>query len=137
MLIGNHYFSSETKPEVIKAYFHHLGNILDINNTCIILLGDFNAPGSNWESGAPLTKCHYYSKLKGDAKYTSTSLLGLRQCVEAGDSVNTLDLLFANFSNLKLVPADSGLVMPVTYHPPFSIGLQPHMIGQAHMKLLL
>jgi hypothetical protein len=39
-----------------------------------------------------------------------------------------LDLVFANFSDLKLVPADSGLVMPDTYHPPFSTDvLLPHV----------
>jgi hypothetical protein len=32
-----------------------------------------------------------------------------------------LDLVFANFSDLKLVPADSGLVTPDIYHPPFSM----------------
>jgi hypothetical protein len=39
-----------------------------------------------------------------------------------------LDLVFANLSDLKLVPADSGLVTPDTYHPPFSIDvLLPHV----------
>jgi hypothetical protein len=128
MLIGNHYFSPETRTEVISAYFHNLENILDINDDGVILLGDFNAPGFNWEIGAPLPKCHYYSKLKGDAIYTSTCLLGLRQGVEAVDSINMLDLVFANFTDVKLVPADSGLVTPDTYHPPFSIDvLLPHV----------
>jgi hypothetical protein len=91
-------------------------------------LGDFDAPGFNWETGAPLPKCHYYSKLKGDAMYTSTCLLGLRQCVEAVDSINLLDLVFANFTDLKLVPVDSHLVTPDTYHPPLSIDvLLPHI----------
>jgi hypothetical protein len=44
MLVGNHYFSPETKPEVISAYFHHLKNILDTNNDRVILLGDFMLP---------------------------------------------------------------------------------------------
>jgi hypothetical protein len=75
-----------------------------------------------------LSKCHYYSKLKGDAIYTSTCLLGLKQCVEAVDSIKLLDLVFANFTDLKLVPVDSGLVTPDTYHPPFSIDvLLPHI----------
>jgi hypothetical protein len=39
-----------------------------------------------------------------------------------------LDLVFANFSDLKLVPVDSGLVTHDTYHPPFSIDvLLPHI----------
>jgi exonuclease III len=65
ILIGNHYFPPDTKPEVITDHFRHLENTLDTNNTRAILLGDLNAPNFNWESGAPLPKCHYYSKLKG------------------------------------------------------------------------
>jgi hypothetical protein len=121
MLTGNHYFPPDTKPEVITEYFHRLENTLDTNNTSIILLGDFNAPGFNWESGTPLLKCHYYSKLKGDAIYSSTYFLGLRQCVEAVDSLNLLELVFANFTDLKSVPAYSGFVTPDTYHLPLSI----------------
>jgi hypothetical protein len=71
MLIGNHYFSPEDKPEIITAYFHHLENILDTNNTCVILLGGINAPGFNLEIGTLLLKRHYYANLKGDAIYTS------------------------------------------------------------------
>jgi hypothetical protein len=64
---------------------------------------------------------------EGDAIYTS-KCLGLRQCVETVDSINMLDLVFENMSDLKLVPADSGLVTPDTYHPPFSIDvLLPHV----------
>jgi hypothetical protein len=121
MLTGNHYFSPDIKPEVITHYCRHLENTLDTNNTRVILLGDFNAPGFNWESGTPLPNSHYYSKLKGDAIHTSTCLLGLRQCVEAVDTLNMLDLVFANFTDLKSVPADSGLVAPDKYHPPLNI----------------
>jgi hypothetical protein len=32
-----------------------------------------------------------------------------------------LDLVFANFTDLKSVPADSGLVAPDKYHPPLNI----------------
>jgi hypothetical protein len=70
----------------------------------------------------------YYSKLKGSAIYTSTCLLGLRQCVEAIDTPNMLDLVFANFTDLKTLPTDSGLVTPDTYHPIFSIDVSlPHV----------
>jgi hypothetical protein len=127
MLIGNHYFSPDTKPEVIADYFRHLENNLDTNNTRVILLGDFNAPGFNWESGTLLPKCNFYSKLKGEAIYTSTCLLGPRQCVEAFDTLNMLDLNFAIFTDLMSVPADSGLVAPDKYHPPLSINvIFPH-----------
>jgi hypothetical protein len=32
-----------------------------------------------------------------------------------------LDLIFANFTDIKSVPTHSGLVTPDTYHPPLSI----------------
>jgi hypothetical protein len=82
------------------------------------------------------SKCHYYSKLKGDAIYTPTNLLGLRQCVEAVDSVNMFDLVITNFTNLKLVPVDSGLVTPDTHHPPFSIDvLLPHVNNNLNSEI--
>jgi hypothetical protein len=121
VLIGNHYFSPDTKPEVITDYFRHLENSLNTNNTRGSLLGDFNAPGGNWESGTPLPNCHDQSKLKGDAIYTSTCFLGLRQYVETVDTLNMLYLFFANFTDIKSVPTGSGLVTPDTYHPPLNI----------------
>jgi hypothetical protein len=39
-----------------------------------------------------------------------------------------LDVVFANFADLKFVLADSGLVTPGTYHPPLSIDVfWPHV----------
>jgi hypothetical protein len=115
MLIGNHYFSPDTKPEVITNYFRHLENCLDTNNIRVNLLGDFNAPGFKWESGTLLPKSHFCSKLKGDAIYTSTCFLGLRQYVEA------VDLIFANFADMKSFDTHTGMVTPDTYHLPLSI----------------
>jgi hypothetical protein len=100
------------------------------------LLWDFSAPGFNWETEALLSKCHYYSKLKGDVTYTSTLLLVLRQCVEAAGSINRLDLVFANFSDLKLVPAHSVLFTPVTYNPPFIVDvLLPHVNNNLNSEI--
>jgi hypothetical protein len=39
MLTGKYYFSPDTKPEVISKYFHNHENILDTNNTRVILWG--------------------------------------------------------------------------------------------------
>jgi hypothetical protein len=54
LLVGNHYFSPDTKLEVISEYFCLIENLLDTNNFCVIILGDFNAPGFIWERGSPL-----------------------------------------------------------------------------------
>jgi hypothetical protein len=124
ILIGNHYFPPDTKPEVITDYFRHHENTLDTNS-----------PGFNWDSGTLLPKCYYYSKLKGDAKYTSTCLLGLRKCVEIIDTPNMLDLDFANFTDLNSVSADSDFVTSATYHPPLSIDVfLPHFINNLNYE---
>jgi hypothetical protein len=89
--------SPDVRPQAIADYFRHLENTLDTNSFRIILLGDFNAPGFKWVRGSSLPNCCYYSKLKGDAIYTSACLLGLRQLIKLADSRNLLDLVFANF----------------------------------------
>jgi hypothetical protein len=58
---GNNYFFRDTKPEVTTD----CGHILDTNSFKVVLLGDFNSPGFNWESGPRLPSWHYYSNLKG------------------------------------------------------------------------
>jgi hypothetical protein len=113
LLIGNHYFPPDVRPQAIADYFHLLENTLDTNNYRVILLGDFNASGFSWARGSSLPNCHYYSKLKDDAIYTSTTLLGLCQLVEAADNCNLLDLVFANFSDLMPVLADSDWSTPI------------------------
>jgi hypothetical protein len=95
--------------------------MFNTNNFRVILLCDFNAPSFNWGCGTSLPSSHHYSKLKGDAIYTSACLLGLRQLVEAADSLNLLDLVFANFLDLTSAPTDFGLIKPDTYHPPLII----------------
>jgi hypothetical protein len=65
----------------------------------------------------------YYSKLSGDAIYTSTCLLNLQQCIEAVGSSSLLDLVFTNFSDYDITFPDSGIIKPDTYHPPMVIGI--------------
>jgi hypothetical protein len=79
LLIGNNYFSPDVKPDIICEYFSHLENKLDSTNYRVILLGDFDVPGFDWEGGLPRENCQFYSKVRGDAIYTSTCFLGLGQ----------------------------------------------------------
>jgi hypothetical protein len=121
LLIGNQYFPPDTKPEVITNYFRSLENKLDTHNFRVIMVGDFNTPGFDWNRGLSVPGCHYYSKLKGDAIYASTCLLNLHQCIDAVDSSNLLDLIFSNFSDIGITFLDSGIIKPDTYHPPLVI----------------
>jgi hypothetical protein len=102
LLIGNHYFPPDTKPEVITNYFRSLEDKLDTNNFRVVIVGDFNAPGFDWDHGLSAPDCHYYSKLRGDAIYTSTCLLNLQQCIDAVGSSNLLDLVFTNLNDYNI-----------------------------------
>ena len=60
LLIGNHYFPPDALPSTIDNYFCILKSKLDSKNCCVVLLGDFNNPGFNWECGLPLSKSRCY-----------------------------------------------------------------------------
>jgi hypothetical protein len=110
-------FPPDTKPEIIANYFRFLENKLDTHNFRVIMVGDFNTPGFDWKCGLSLSNSHYYSKLKGDAIYTSTCLLNLNQCIDNAGSSNLLDLIFSNLSDLCITPVAPGLLKPDNYHP--------------------
>jgi hypothetical protein len=76
LLIGNHYFPPDASPNTVLNHFSFLENKLDTKNYRVILMGDFNTPGFDWECGLPVPNYHYYPKLRGDAIYTFMCLLG-------------------------------------------------------------
>jgi hypothetical protein len=99
LLIGNHYFPPDTKPEIIINYFCSLEDRLDTKNFRVVMVGDFSTPGFDWNRGLSDPDSHYYSKLRGDAIYTSTCLLSLHQCIDTVGSSNMLDLVFSNLGD--------------------------------------
>jgi hypothetical protein len=121
LLIGNHYFPPDTKPEIIANYFRFLENKIDTHNFRVIVVGDFITPGFDWKFGLSLPNSHYYSKLKRDAIYTSTCLLNLNQCIDNVGSSNLFVLIFSNLSDLGITPVDPGLLKPDNYRPPLII----------------
>ncbi|PNF43033.1 hypothetical protein B7P43_G08782 [Cryptotermes secundus] len=129
LIIGNHYFSPDTKLEVIANYFRSLEDRLDTKNFRVVIVGDFNAPGFDWNHGLAVPDCHYYSKLRGDAIYTSTCLLNLQQCIDSVGSSNLLDLVFTNFNDYNITFPDSGIIKPDTYHPPMVIGISLPLVN--------
>jgi hypothetical protein len=107
--------------KLLLITFAFLENNLDTQNFRVILMGDFNSPRFDWKRGLSQANCHYYSKLKGDAIYTSTCLLDLRQRTDVVGGSSLLDLAFTNFSELRINFIDSGIIKHDAYHPPFVI----------------
>jgi hypothetical protein len=129
LLIGNHYFPPDTKPDVITNYFRTLEDRLDTKNFRVVLVGDFNTPGFDWKHGLSDPDCHYYAKLRGDAIYTSTCLLGLHQCIDAVGGSNMLDLVFSNFNDFEITIPDSAIIKPDNYHPPMVIDVSLPLVS--------
>jgi hypothetical protein len=80
--------------------------------------GDFNVSNFDWERDLPLPPCYFYSKLKGDAMYTSACLLSPIQCLLTDSS---LDPVFTNFSPVNTFFPDVGVVKPNSCHLPIVI----------------
>jgi hypothetical protein len=85
------------------------------------LLGDFNAPGFDWNYGLPSPNCHFYTKLKGDVIHSSTCFLGLNQHNYPDSGSNLLDLVFSIFFYLSVDHAEHCLVQPDHFHSPLII----------------
>jgi hypothetical protein len=117
LLIGNHYLHPDTTPEITANYFRFLENKLDTHNFRVIVVGDFNIPGLDWKPSLSLLNPHYYSKLKGDAIYTSRCLPSLSQCIDTTRNSYLLDLIFSDLNDLCITPVDHGLVKADNYHP--------------------
>ncbi|PNF19791.1 hypothetical protein B7P43_G14658 [Cryptotermes secundus] len=121
LLIGNHYFAPDIKVDIINNYFNFLENSLDTLNYRVLLLGDFNVPGYDWDNGFPSPTSHFYTKLRGDVIYSAVCYLGFSQYNHPVNGLNLLDLVFSNFGNFSLISVDQGLVHPDPFHPPFII----------------
>jgi hypothetical protein len=101
-LIGNYYFSPDTKVDILNNYFTFLEIALDTLNFLVLLLWDFNVPGLDWYSGLPSANCYYYARLKGEVICSSICLLGLSQYNYSEAGVNLLDLVFPNFADFTI-----------------------------------
>ena len=60
LLTGNHYFSLNTDVKITENYFNSLESLLNTNESRIILVGDFNFPGSDWINGYSLDNSHFF-----------------------------------------------------------------------------
>jgi hypothetical protein len=124
LLIGNHYFAPHTSVDTIKQYFCSLENVLNTYNFRVLVVGDFNVPGFDWKLGLSSSSSYSYIKLKGEAIYTSTYLLGLSQHNYSRNNGNLLDLIFSNITDFSINFDVQSLVHPDVYHPPFVTELQ-------------
>jgi hypothetical protein len=124
LLKGNLYFSPDTTAEKLKGYFGYLERVLNSHNFHVLLLGDFiilyltgnvdyhlpftlhhytiitclsHYTTTLLSPAVHITLLHYCNKLKGEAIFSSTSLVGLTQHTYFHKSGDLLELAFSNF----------------------------------------
>jgi hypothetical protein len=87
------------------------------------VLGDFNAPGFDWNYGLPSPDCHFFSKLEGDLIHSAICFLNLNQHNYPNNGSNLLDLVFSppNSADLAVDHAEYGPVQPDHFHSFFII----------------
>jgi hypothetical protein len=64
LLVGSHYFSPDTKVDIILQYYSFLENNLDTQNHNGVLVGDFNIPNFDRE-GHAFTNLSLLIQVKG------------------------------------------------------------------------
>jgi hypothetical protein len=127
LLVGNHYFSPDISPTVIKEYFDNIEDILDVSKYRVIMLGDFNVPGIYWPSQALDKSINYYAKRKALDLFQFMDNTCLKQHnlhVPRGCK-SVLDLVLSN-SDVKVEREFDYLVPPDKPHDPLGIVLQIH-----------
>lgn len=83
-----------------------------------------NVPGFQWERAPCLLKIvNFFPKLRGNVTYTSTCFLGLGWYIDVDYSINFLNLVSGNISDLHITFPVTFVVKPVVYHPPLAIEL--------------
>lgn len=117
LLIGNHYFPPDTCVLAIKNYFNFLENNIDSSKFRTLLIGDFNVPGFNWETGSCIPNTPYYSKIKALDIYTTMSILNFSQVNFSLQPKKLLDLVFCNFLDVDVNISDISLVPEDPLHP--------------------
>ena len=89
----------------------------------ILILGDFNAPGINWQNRS-VNHSNFYIEQRGLKLLELASILDCEQHNRSYDETNkakVLDIALTNIQDVYLDSKTEALVKQDIYHPPFVI----------------
>lgn len=129
LLIGNCYFSPDTRPEKLTEFFDDVGKKLEVGRYRVLILGDFNVAGVNWTDNTFNEYSHFYAKKKAYELFGFMDDLGLSQynhhLPKGGKSI--LDLVISNIE--VIVEEETNcLVFPDAPHDPLVIRVAAEII---------
>lgn len=124
VLIGNHYFSTSLINDV-ESFSNYCTFIKEklLSIEHVVLVGDFNLPGVDWETRDVSGIRDHYVKLRSLCLLEAVSYLNLTQVNVKQLNVdnNLLDLILTNYYEFELSPQVAPLVKIDRFHPPFKL----------------
>ena len=123
-LISCCYFAPTVSHHILDAYLESVMSKIDITKYHILIVGDFNAGGFNWEEKSFNPNCPFYSKLKMQSILKFIDYMNLDQLNQGIPGQNTLDLILSNYDQLVVGHTQSALVKEDRYHPTLEITIR-------------
>ena len=121
IIVGLHYIPQFILPQEFSDYTEQiLENFLKTQEK-ILIIGDFNIPGVNWNNRS-INVENYYIKQKGLKLLELAAILRCSQhntSYDKDDETKVLDLVLTNIGECELDTNIDSLVKQDIYHPPF------------------
>jgi hypothetical protein len=113
-----------TNTKTTERDSHSLENILNPHGFHIALLRDLNVPGYDWVNGFPQVNSHYYTKNRFDIICKAACYFGLFRYNYPVLKNNLLDLLFSNYSDIRVSRSNIDFDPSDDYQPFLSIEMR-------------
>lgn len=122
LLIGAFYVPPDTTPSVFNSVLSSIEQASTLNsNHKLLVLGDFNTPGVNWDSHT-FSHYNYNNEQKCSMILDFSAFTSLPQLNRTKNgSGSILDLCFTDISNVQVFHSDIAVVRPDKFHPPLLI----------------
>lgn len=120
LLLGTGYFSPTTAEAQYQGFKTTLIQKLTNYDGQIIILGDFNLPGVDWDQGSS-QGCSSSTRLKATHIFDLCYDINLNQINTFKGSGSLLDLCLTNINGLNCTAINDPFVPIDKYHPPFLI----------------
>lgn len=117
LLIGNYYIPPSLDSKEFEQVLISLSEKLDPANFNVIIVGDFNVPGTWWSIEASESSCRKGNQLLNCVHYNDL----YRGEVPSNVSGNALDVLFTTRETYNIAIVSNPIVSADIWHVPFSV----------------
>lgn len=122
VLIGVFYLAPQIAPGEFSACLSGIERVVNEQTSArCLILGDFNAPGINWDN-LHISNTNFYISQKCNMLINFTTFLGLTQHNATHNHLgNTLDLCFSDMDELSVTKSELPMVPLDKHHPALNV----------------